>query len=355
MDSNEKEMSIALLDEERMTNGEYNNNNNTIVLKQTQPEENIVTTNGLSWRDWYFIFYVGVCLFLTIAAYILVFVDAMLRLGLPTFGVLLFFLPIFVSSFNALALKPNKVPPVMDGERVFGEIIQSYWAPAEEQAKVERCHFIVHYTFDGITYQQKYCDNTWGLIATEKYVELIVSKSNPKEPLLAVNVDSLYRHSQDTGTIIGFLKDAFSWLMTLFLFLFVALPLLAIPLECNTIDKGCTPIVWMDAILHYIFVLGLSTLFLPYVGDQKKIIPSVATEKVEKPFVLEAEDSVVDHSLFQYPSPSSHSLYQTTSFVSFVLSVLYFTVNSEIIDLSYIVTALSFPAIFCLQLWLLSL
>jgi hypothetical protein len=239
-------------------------------LLKTQ-EKLIVTTNCSLLMSRFTAHYIGPCLLLSITVYILLCMDAIVRLGLQTFGVLLFFVPIFVSLSKSLALKPNKVPKY-NGELVFGEKIHSFWTTLREHSKVALCYLIVQYTFEGVTYRWKYLDNTWGLLATEIYIELIVNKSTPKEPLPTIQADYLYRHHQPTGTTTGLLEECFSWFVTIILFMFVALPLFAMPLECNEPDKDCTPTVWMDAILHYIVILGLITLFSYFVHDKMKKI-----------------------------------------------------------------------------------
>ena len=342
----------VLLSEEAMMNGDDNNNNNSKNSNKVHPdllktqEKLIVTTNCSLLMSRFTANYVGPCLLLTITVYILICVDAIVRLGLQTFGVLLFFVPIFVSLSKSLALKPNKVPKY-DGELVFGEIIHSFWSTFGEHSKVAMCYLIVQYTFEGVTYQRKYLDNTGGLLATETYVELIVNTENPKEPLSAIRADYLYRHHQPAGTTTGLLEVCFSWFVTIILFMFVALPLFAMPLECNAPDKDCTPTVWMDAILHYLIILLLMTLFSYFVHDKMKkcqaTIPcSVAMDRVEKPFVPPSVDRVVDHSLFRIPPLSNRcNLYLTTWFVSFMLCIIYANVYADIIGSSFIVKAFS--------------
>ena len=171
------------------------------------------------------------------------------------------------------------------------------------------------------------------MLATETYMELIVNRADPKEPLSALQSDSFNRHHQDTGTTTGLLEEFFSWFVTIVLFMFVALPLFVIPIDCNVNDLDCTPTVWMDAILHYILTLGMIPLqsylehdrmkngltyfdaialklvenpfpslylYLEYEIRKKSRanFDAIALDWVEKPFVPQAGDRVVDHTLY---------------------------------------------------------
>ena len=278
--------------------------------------------------------------------------DAIIRLGLISFGLLLVLVPYFLMFAKVLALNPNKLQPTFDGERIFGEIIQSFWFQTGGLIiKVEQCCFLVQYTFEGVTYQQKYLDKTGGLLATETYIELIVNRANPKETIAALEADSLSRYHQDTGTTTGLLEEAFSWLVTINVVMLVALPLFAIPADCNAYDLDCTPTVWMDAILHYIAVLGFSSLYFSYIiNDQMKkwqtapdwavpywVAPEwVAPDRVEKPFVPKTEDRAVDHSFFVIPPASNHArLYLATGLLSFMVWMLYASFESGIFAICY--------------------
>ena len=189
-------------------------------------------------------------------------------------------------------------------------------------------------------------------------MELIVNRGNPKEPLPALQSDYLNRHHQETGTTRGLLDECFSWFVTIVLFMFVALPLFAIPFDCNAYDLDCTPTVWMDAILHYILVLGMIPLqsylendrmkkqqaayaaltvnrfenpfpslypYLEYEIRKKRQanFDTIALDWVEKPFVPLACDRVVYHSLYGLiPASNRTRLYLTTGFVSFMVWML---------------------------------
>ena len=286
--------------------------------------------------------------------------DAIIRLGLISFGLLLVLVPYFLMFAKVLALNPNKLQPTFDGERIFGEIIQSFWFQTGGLIiKVEQCCFLVQYTFEGVTYQQKYLDKTGGLLATETYIELIVNRANPKQTIAALEADSLSRYHQDTGTTTGLLEEAFSWLVTINVVMLVALPLFAIPADCNAYDLDCTPTVWMDAILHYILVLGMIPLqsylendrmkkqqaayaaltvnrfenpfpslypYLEYEIRKKRQanFDTIALDWVEKPFVPQAGDRVVDHFLHALTPASSRALlYLATGSASFILWMVY--------------------------------
>ena len=123
--------------------------------------------------------------------------DVFIRLKLTSFGILLFCILHFLKIANDLAIQPNKVPPTLDVERILGEIIHSFWVTDMVENKGILSYLIVKYTFEGVTYQATYLDDTWGLLATEKYLELIVNRENPKEPLSALQADFLNRHHQD--------------------------------------------------------------------------------------------------------------------------------------------------------------
>ena len=160
-------------------------------------------------------------------------------------------------------------------------------------------------------------------------MELIVNRANPKEPLSALHSDYFYRHHQDTGTTTGLLEEYVSWFVTIILLMFVALPLFVIPFDCNLNYLDCTPTVWMDAILHYIVILGHTSLFIDYFLDSLKKgirLPNfvaIALDWVEKPFVPLAGDRVVYHSLYGLISATNRTrLYLTTGFVSFMVWML---------------------------------
>ena len=321
-------------------NGDYNKNKVHPDLLQTEPKPpKGFCSRNISWST---------ILYLTLI--ITVCVDASVRLGLQTFGTLLNYVPIFLWIAKGLALKPNKVPPTLDGERVFGEIIHSFWVPAGEQSKVALCYFIVQYTFNGVTYQKKYLDHTWGLLATETYLELIINKANPKEPLSTLSVNKCNMHHQDTDATTGLWKDCVSWLITILLFMFVALPLFAIPVECNARDLDCTPTVWMDAILHYLVTLGIIPLYFYSTNDKIKKCQAanaaVVLDRVENPFVPQIDDRVVDHSLYDLiPCSSCSRMYLATGSVSFMVWMLYASFESGILAIYYFYLA-------ALTLWL---
>ena len=160
-------------------------------------------------------------------------------------------------------------------------------------------------------------------------MELIVNRANPKEPLSALHSDYFYRNHQDTGTTTGLLEEYVSWFVTIILLMFVALPLFVIPFDCNLNYLDCTPTVWMDAILHYIVILGHTSLFIDYFLDSLKKgirLPNfvaIALDWVEKPFVPLAGDRVVYHSLYGLISATNRTrLYLTTGFVSFMVWML---------------------------------
>ena len=330
MQSTEKKEYDTLLREESMMNGDFNKNKVHPDFLKTQPEppkgccsQNISCSTIL-----YFILIIPIC------------VDASIRLGLQTFGTLLNFVPMFLLIAKQLAPKPNKVPPTLDGERVYGEIIHSFWVPAGEQNKVALCYLIVQYTFEGVTYQRKYLDHTWGLLATESYLELIVNKENPKEPLSTLSVDYMSRHHQDTGTNTGPLRECFSWVITIVLYMFVALPLFAIPVECHARDLDCTPTVWMDAIFHYLVTLGLIPLYSYSTNDKIKkrqaASAAVALDRIEQPFVPQADDRVIDHSLYNIiPRSQCSQLYLATGIVSFMIWMLYASFEPGILAMYY--------------------
>jgi hypothetical protein len=335
MNSTEKETYGSLLCEETMMNGDFKKVHPDLLKAQPEPQKRCCSSKKTLSRILYSMVLIIVC------------EDAILRLGLISFGLFLAHVPYFLMFAKVFAFNPNKLLPTFDGERIFGEIIQSFWVQTGGLIiKVEQCCFLVLYTFEGVTYQQKYLDNTGGLLATETYIELIVNRANPKETIAALKADSLSRYHQDTGIITGLLEEAFSWLVTINVVMLVALPLFAIPADCNANDLDCTPTVWMDAILHYIAILGFSSLFFSYIihDHMKKwqtapdwVAPKwVAPDRVEKPFVPKAEDRAVDHSLFIIPPASNHArLYLATGLVSFMVWMLYASFECGIFAICY--------------------
>ena len=271
--------------------------------------------------------------------------DVFIRLQLIAFGVFLMNIYYFLGIAKDLAIQPNKVPPIMDTERILGEIIHSFWV-TDEGLTNPLCYLIVEYTFEGVTYQATYFDDTFGLLATEKYMELIVNRANPKEPLSPLSVDSLNRHQQDTCTTTGLLEECFSWFVRNVAFMVVTLPLFAIPVDCNTFDLDCTPTVWMDAILHYILVLGIFTLYIPYLMHEfrkkgQANLEAVAPERVERPFVPDAGFKRVDSVLHVLiPATSYACLYLATGSISVMVWMLYALFEIGIFGLSYVQLAL---------------
>ena len=277
---------------------------------------------------------------------ILVCMDVFIRLKLTSFGILLFCIFHFLRIARDLAVQPNKVPPALDVERILGEIIHSFWVTDVVENKGTLSYLIVKYTFEGVTYQATYLDDTWGLLATEKYMELIVNRANPKEPLSALQADFLNRHHQDSGTNRGLLEDAFSWFVTIVVVMFVVLPLFAIPADCKTYDLDCTPTVWMDAILHYLIILGINTLYFSYLVHEfmKKVqanLAAIAPERIEKPFVPEAGIIHNDNVLHVLIPATSHAcLYLATGSISVMVWMLYASFECGISLILYVPIAL---------------
>ena len=155
MNSTEKDTNSVLLCEETM----MNNNNNKVHPEhlKNQPERLKGLCSTKIFRS----------IILNETVNLMIVLDATFRLRLLSFGILLIFVPLFLGLAKALTFIPNKVPPPLDGERIFGEIIHSFWVLSGGLIQVEECYFIVQYTFEGITYQRKYLDHTWGMLATE--------------------------------------------------------------------------------------------------------------------------------------------------------------------------------------------
>ena len=178
MKSTEKETHGVLLSEETMMNNNNNKVHFNLLKTQLEPPKSFCSS----------MIYWSIPLFIIL--YISVLVDVSIRLELIAFGVLLNFLIYLLGIAKDLAIQPNKLPPIMDTERILGEIIHSFWVIDGGQEK-RLWYLIVEYTFEGVTYQATYFDDTFGLLATEKYMELIVNRANPKEPLSALDRKSV--------------------------------------------------------------------------------------------------------------------------------------------------------------------
>ena len=234
----------------------------------------------------------------------------------------------FICATKLLALKPKKVP-TFHGEQFFGKIICSFWVPAKEHSKVALCYFIVQYTFEGVTYQQKYLDHAYGLLATVIHVDLIVDPRNPREAILALSNESLYRCNHNADTIKNQFGAILSCFVVIFLFVFAALPLAIIPAECKAYNLEFSVTMLIDAVLHHILVLGLVPLQSHLVNDSKKknqaCTSAIVLNTIEKPFVPETNDRVVDHSLY-YQTPSSKycsHLYLSAGCICFMIWMMY--------------------------------
>ena len=100
----------VLLSEETIINGDNKKVHPDLLKTQSEPPKSCCSSM-ISWSlSLYTILNILVCM------------DLFIRLELIAFGILLFYVHHFLRIAKDLAVQPNKVPPALDGERIFGEI-----------------------------------------------------------------------------------------------------------------------------------------------------------------------------------------------------------------------------------------
>jgi hypothetical protein len=278
------------------------------------------------------------CGFLSFVLYISVVTDAAARLHFR-----LFYWSVFISMLMVWRFQRTDKQLPREGGRVYGRIVAKYWANVEHvvpdpllellrvfvaggEPATAQCFFVIEYVFDNVTYQKKYVDETWGLISTETYLELIVPKADPRSPVLAIIADAHhtrrhYRYDQWTGYAVTF---------------FLILPFLLLPLDCCVQGEGleqCNLIMWFDGVLHWLALLGLyfyhGHLMKQSIKKKQTETQAVAIGKVTKP--VESPGRVSYQSLFLPPGDSNrYFIYSEAKNLTILAWILYISVNMNV-------------------------
>ena len=191
--------------------------------------------------------------------------------------------------------------------RVLGKVISSYLT----QDFPGQYFFVIQYTVDDVTYQKKFLDNIFGLFRTEKFLEVIINDDDPKGAVLAAEVDHYNKHGVKNVYHLRYACNIINLL----------LPLLLLPLECSpalsthlfgsAMHDRCSITTWIDALAHYLVILGLYPLqqFLDNFIQRKKPVETqaVALDTVINPIVPPPQSykDVFDQSILLM-SPSTH-------------------------------------------------
>ena len=183
-----------------------------------------------------------------------VYMDCFVRLRLFTFS-LAIHIWIFPALSAIISLTTERKQYARSGQkRVFAKIISTY--PA--QGKPDQCFFVIQYIVDGITYQKKFLDKTFGLLSTEKFLEVVMNDdADPKEAVLAAEVDHYNTHGPRKFDHLLYVLNIMTLFPTLFLLSLGCTPTLSIFLLCPGMHDQCSLTTWIDALAHYLVVLGL--------------------------------------------------------------------------------------------------
>jgi hypothetical protein len=138
-------------------------------------------------------------------------------------------------------------------KRVFAKIIYTY--PAQDTP--DQCFFVIQYIVEGVTYQKKLLDKTYGLLPTEKFLEVVVNISDPKDAVLALEVDHYNTHGPRDLYQLHYAWNVMTLILPLILLTLECSPTLSIHFLGSAIHDQCSMTTWIDALAHYYIVLGL--------------------------------------------------------------------------------------------------
>ena len=209
---------------------------------------------------------------------------------------------------------------------MFAKIISTYPAPDTS----DQCFFVIQYSVDGITYQKKFLDKTFGLLSTEKFLEVVINDDDPKDAALAVEVDHYNTHGPRKSNHLLCTLNFMILFLPLLLLLLECTPTLPIHLLRPSMYDQCSKTKWIDALAHYLVIL----VFYPFQQFldhyiQRKIpveTQAVALNTVTKPIVPPPQtyNDVFDQSILLIPPSSHHRLiYVCTACLFFGLWFLY--------------------------------
>ena len=191
--------------------------------------------------------------------------------------------------------------------RVLGKVISSYLT----QDIPGRYYFILQYVVNNVTYQKKFPDNGFGLLRTEKFFEVVINDDDPKDAVLAVEVDHYNKHGVKAFYQLRFACNIINLLLPLLLLLLDCSPNLTTQLFGPARQDQCSKTKWIDALAHYFVILGLYPLqqFLDnYIQTKKGVeTQAVALDTVTNPIVPPPQtyNDVFDQSIL-LTSPCTH-------------------------------------------------
>ena len=228
-----------------------------------------------------------------------VYLDCFIRLRLYAYSISILFV-VHPALAAILSLTTERRQCSQSGQkRVLAKIISTY--PAQDTPN--QWFFIIQYIVDGITYQKKFLDNTFGLLSTEKFLEVVVNNNDPKDAVLAVEVDHYNTHGPRDLYQLQYACNVMTLILPLILLSLGCYPTLSIHLWGSAMHDQCSMTTWIDALAHYFIVLGLipfQQLLSNYSAKKKPMdIQAVALDTVTKPFVPppQSYNDVVDQSI----------------------------------------------------------
>jgi hypothetical protein len=211
-------------------------------------------------------------------------------------------------------------------KRVLAKIISTY----PDQNTPNQWFFVIQYIVDGITYQKKFLYKTFGVLSTEKFLEVVVNNNDPKDAVLAVEVDHYNTHRVQDWHQLHYAWNVMTLILPLILLTLECSPTLSIHLSSSAMHDQCSMTTWIDALAHYFIVIALfliQQLLSNYIAKRKPVgIQAVALDTVTKPFVPppQSYNDVVDQSILLL-SPCTHysSTYNYAACLFFGMWMIY--------------------------------
>ena len=136
---------------------------------------------------------------------------------------------------------------------MFAKIISTYPAPDTS----DQCFFVIQYSVDGITYQKKFLDKTFGLLPTEKFLEVVINNNDSKNAVLAVEVDHYDTHGPRDLYHLRYACNIVTLLLPFFLLIYDCAPNMSTHLLGSSVQHQCLLTTWIDALAHYFIILAL--------------------------------------------------------------------------------------------------
>ena len=117
--------------------------------------------------------------------------------------------------------------------------------------------FVIQFIVNDVTYQKKFLDKTFGLLPTEKFLEVVIHDDDPKDAVLAAEVDHYNTHGVKDLYHLQYACNIMTLLVPLFLLLLECTLTLKFNLFSKAAQDQCSKTKWIDALAHYLVVLGL--------------------------------------------------------------------------------------------------